>query len=297
VKKLVLTGALAFFGVVAPLGAVGMGTGGPAGAAHVAQSRSHVIYNVPPLLGKHILSIGLGRFKNMTQTSSTNWSGYANIQDTYSTVSGSWTEPSVTCAAPSTGLLGLFGGGSASYSSFWVGIDGYTSSSVEQTGTSADCLSSGQPSYYAWYEMFPAGETSLSTTQYPVSPGDVMTGSVTSTSSSSFTMKLIDGPLSSPKWTFTLTVNGSQSLARSSAEWVAEAPSSCTILFCSALPLANFGTVNFTGASATNTSGRTGAIPAFTDAEITMQSNGTVKAQPGPLNSTGTGFSVNFDHS
>ena len=252
---------------------------------------------MPPMLGKHIVSIGLGRFKNMTQTSSSNWSGYADIQDTYSTVSGSWTEPTVRCAAPSSGLLGLFGGGSASYSSFWVGIDGDTSSSVEQTGTSADCLSSGQPSYYAWYEMFPAGETSLSTSQYPVSPGDVMTGSVTSTSASSFTLTLTDGPLSSPKWQFSITINGNQNLARSSAEWVAEAPSSCTIVFCSGLPLANFGTVNFTGANATNTSGVSGAIPAFTDTEITMQSNGTVKAQPSGLNSTGTGFSVTFNHS
>lgn len=290
-----LTGTLALLGVVAPLSAVG--TGGSAGAAHASQSRSQDLYNVPPMLGKHIVSIGLGRFKNMTQTSSSNWSGYADIQDTYSTVSGSWTEPTVRCAAPSSGLLGLFGGGSASYSSFWVGIDGDTSSSVEQTGTSADCLSSGQPSYYAWYEMFPAGETSLSTSQYPVSPGDVMTGSVTSTSASSFTLTLTDGPLSSPKWQFSITINGNQNLARSSAEWVAEAPSSCTIVFCSGLPLANFGTVNFTGANATNTSGVSGAIPAFTDTEITMQSNGTVKAQPSGLNSTGTGFSVTFNHS
>jgi hypothetical protein len=58
-------------------------------------------------------------------------------------VSASWTEPSVSCAA-----------GETSYSSFWVGLDGDTSSTVEQIGTSADCQN-GTPTYYACYEMYP----------------------------------------------------------------------------------------------------------------------------------------------
>ena len=39
-------------------------------------------------------------------------------------------------------------------SAFWVGLDGYSSTSVEQLGTDSDCVS-GKPSYYAWYEMYP----------------------------------------------------------------------------------------------------------------------------------------------
>ena len=42
------------------------------------------------------------------------------------------------------------------YSSFWVGIDGYSSSSVEQLGTDSDCAGN-TPDYYAWWEMYPAG--------------------------------------------------------------------------------------------------------------------------------------------
>jgi Peptidase A4 family len=40
------------------------------------------------------------------------------------------------------------------YASFWVGIDGYSTGTVEQIGTDSDC-SNGSPSYYAWYEFYP----------------------------------------------------------------------------------------------------------------------------------------------
>jgi hypothetical protein len=276
---------------------------GAAGAAtpHRSLVKAPVLFNVPPMLGRHLIRFGLGRLRNMTQVGSTNWSGYADLSDTYQTVSGSWTEPKVTCTPSSGGgLLGLGGSSSATYSSFWVGLDGYTSSSVEQTGTSADCTSTGQPSYYAWYEMYPAGESDLSTTEYPVSPGDVMTGMVTGNSPNSFTLTLIDGPVLTPKWKFSMNLSGNN-LARSSAEWVAEAPSSCSILFCSGLPLSNFGTVNFTNAAAEDTAGVSGPISGFTDSEITMQSSGTQKALPGPLvpNKTNTSdsFSVGWQHS
>ena len=46
----------------------------------------------------------------------------------------------------------------------------------------------------------------------------------------------------------------------SSAEWIAEAPSQCdSTSSCTPLPLADFGTVQFTGASAT-ANGHTGSI-------------------------------------
>ena len=56
---------------------------------------------------------------------------------------------------------------SAQYASFWVGLDGFTSSSVEQTGTDSDC-SGRTPDYYGWYEMFPADPVNFTN---PVSPG------------------------------------------------------------------------------------------------------------------------------
>jgi hypothetical protein len=299
---------LAALGVVGPMSALASvgGSGGAAGAAipHVslslAPAKGRVLYNVPPMLGSRLTRLGLGRLRNMSQVTSTNWSGYVDTQDTFQSVTGSWTEPTVSCTPSSGGGGGLLGLGAASptdtadYSSFWVGLDGDTSSTVEQIGTSADCLNSGAASYYAWYEMYPAGENQLTTaTTYKVDPGDTITGTVSSTSPDAFTLTLSD---KQQGWTESLSESGSN-LARSSAEWIAEAPSACSILFCSGLPLANFGTVNFAGAGAENTVGSSGSIAGFTDNEVTMQSDGTINATPTPLVKNGTGFSVNWQNS
>ena len=103
----------------------------------------------------------LGGVRHATNVSSSNWSGYADTDDTYTSVSPSWTQPAVNCARAAVAgasLGGLLGGRTAlqlllgragSASSFWVGLDGYTSSSVEQLGTDSDC-NAGTPSYYAW---------------------------------------------------------------------------------------------------------------------------------------------------
>src|SRR5947209_2194209 len=95
---------------------------------------------------------------------STNWSGYA-VQapaGSVTAVYGSWMVPAVT-------------GKGTSYSSAWVGIDGFASRTVEQIGTDSD-LSAGQPVYYAWYEMYPHPAVSLS---LKVQPGDTISASVT----------------------------------------------------------------------------------------------------------------------
>src|SRR5215467_10329831 len=70
---------------------------------------------------------------------STNWSGYAVTGANVTDVQGSWIVPTVLCP------------GGSQYSSFWVGIDGFNSGSVEQTGTDSDCQN-GVPTYYAWFE-------------------------------------------------------------------------------------------------------------------------------------------------
>src|SRR5690348_6309968 len=112
--------------------------------------------------------------KNST---STNWSGYATTGSRYTSVSGTWKQPTATCSA-----------GQTAYSSFWVGIDGDTTNTVEQTGTDADC-SSGTPTYYAWYEMYPKFPVNLSNT---VKPGDSMSASVTTSGSGNFTLTISD---------------------------------------------------------------------------------------------------------
>jgi hypothetical protein len=161
---------------------------------------------------------------------SSNWSGYAVTGGTnaFNSVSASWTEPSASCSG-------------RAFSSFWVGLDGFNSQSVEQTGTDSDCGLGGNPKYYGWYEMFPAAPVNFSN---PVSPGDSMSASVT-VSGDNYTLSLTDN---TQGWN--QTIHQAQSgLSNSSAEVITEAPSSGS----GVLPLADFGTVNYSGASANGT--------------------------------------------
>lgn len=240
----------------------------PAGAAAGSGLAPHqlVIYHGSP------------RIRSNGTASSTNWSGYAvtGANGAYSSVQGSWVQPSVTCGRRQT-----------AYSSFWVGLDGYSSNSVEQLGTDSDC-SRGHPTYYGWWEMYPNPSVQLSTSSYPVSPGDTLTAQV-SYSGGSYTLMMS----SSRGWNFSTTQSGS--FNNSSAEWIAEAPSSCSFT-CTVLPLANFGTVNFSSSTANGAS--IGSYGSSVWVDITMvTSTGTVKAQPSALNGSGSGFSDTWHHS
>jgi len=208
-----------------------------------------------------------GRMHRITNSTSTNWSGYAVTGGRFTSVSSSWTEPTAKCSG-------------TAYSSFWVGLDGDTSNTVEQTGTDADCAGS-TPQYYAWYEMYPKYPVNYRNT---VQPGDHMSASVTTNGSGSFTLTISD---STQGWSNTTTAR-LKSAKLASAEVIAEAPSSNS----GVLPLANFGTASFSGATVNGallTSSTRGLDP------ITMQSGSTVKAQPSSI-SNGA-FSVAWKHS
>jgi Peptidase A4 family len=203
----------------------------------------------------------------ISQSTSTNWSGYSAINGRYTSVSGSWKQPTASCTSQTT------------YSSFWVGLDGDGSSTVEQTGTSADC-SGGTPRYYAWYEMYPKFPVNLS---LAIRPGDTITGSVTTSGNGRFTLTIRD---TNTGGSFQTT----QTLKRArlaSAEAIAEAPSGSG----GVLPLTNFGTVSF---SSVNVNGV--AIGSFNPDRIDMVSGGTTKASTSAL-SGGTSFSVTWKHS
>ena len=199
---------------------------------------------------------------------SSNWSGYAVAGGTYSSVSASWTQPAVNCSTTPTG-----------WSSFWVGLDGDTSSTVEQTGTEADC-SSGRAVYSAWFEMYPKFPTTYSA---PVAAGDHFSASVTTDGRGTFSLTLAD---TTQGWTQQTT----QRLKRArlaSAEVIAEAPSSSG----GVLPLADFGSVGFSGATV-NGAPLSNSTPGIDP--ITMVSGSTVKAQPSAV-SNGS-FSITWRH-
>jgi hypothetical protein len=229
---------------------------------------------------------------------STNWSGYAvtGASGSVTSASGLWTVPTVT-------------GSNGQYVAFWVGIDGYNSATVEQTGVLAQVTGNRRTStttYYAWYEFYPSESiieitTATSGGSAIVKPGDTIYATVTYTSGAAkpFTLTLTD---ETEGWTFTTT--GSQSGAtESSAEWIVEAPSSNF----GVLPLANFGTALFgsdsTGVTRTcyaTIAGTSGAIGSFGSLveQINMVTNrGTLKDSTSKLSTDGTSFSVTWKSS
>ena len=222
---------------------------------------------------------------DVTVSDSTNWSGYAVTGSSFTSAKASWTIPTVNCSkTPNT------------YSSFWVGLDGWTSSTVEQTGTDSDCNGS-TPSYYAWYEFYPKGSVLIS--GVPVSPGNKMSASVNYTGTE-FTISITN---ESTGKTYSKSSRVS-SAKRSSAEWIAEAP--CCTNGGGILPLADFGTVDFgedyTDVSGTNyatDSSISGQISAFGSAvNEAIMVNGTTgadEAVPSALSSDGTSFTVAWD--
>jgi hypothetical protein len=212
------------------------------------------------------------------QVQSSNWSGYADTSTSskYTKVTGSWTEPSASCTS------------ATSLAAFWVGIDGYSSGSVEQDGTLIECIG-GTPAYYTWWEMYPSNAIQIVGSS--LKPGDKIVSSVVK-SGTSYTLKVTDS--TTPANSFTTTQScAAATCVDSSAEWIAEAPSGSAGVY----PLSNFGSWTLKGA--TVKAGTTaGTISTFPDAEITMaDSSKKVEAQPGPLNLTGKSFKVTWKSS
>jgi hypothetical protein len=205
-----------------------------------------------------------------TAATSSNWSGYAasGSAGSFTSVSASWTEPATKCSSGSQ------------YSAFWVGLDGYSSQTVEQTGSESDCNGS-RPVYSAWWEMYPGGSHNFSNM---VKPGDKFSASVTYAGGSSYKLTISD---STENWSHSLT----KTLAsgkRSSAEVIIEAP--CCTAGGGILPLADFGKAPFTS-SMVNGSPIGNASPT----KITMASGSTKKDSISAL-SGGTNFTATWLH-
>jgi hypothetical protein len=163
------------------------------------------------------------------QATSTNWSGYAATTGTYTSVSASWTQPKGTCSSGDQ------------YAAFWVGLDGYSSSSVEQTGSEVDCIGR-TAQYYAWYEMYPGPSEDYTNV---VKPNDHFTATVTYTGGDNFTLYIAD---TSQHWSHSTNATLGSVPSLSSAEVIVEAP--CCTYSGGTLPLTDFGSMSFTGSMA-----------------------------------------------
>jgi hypothetical protein len=207
-------------------------------------------------------------------------------------VSGTWVQPGAVCTP-----------GRASYSAVWLGLGGYNplAGALEQIGTEVDCTRTGHVVSSAWYELVPAPSRTFA---FAVEPGDVMHASV-SVSGHRVTVELAN--LTRHRdFRRTLTA---RMLDLSSAEWIVEAPSQCFNQFaCQALPLANFGSVTFEGATVTSARGISGSIAnrhwgrtkiklapggqRFIVARNTSDTTGI--ASPSALHNRGTSFDVSY---
>jgi hypothetical protein len=256
-----------------------------------------------PSIAALVSAIAAGTAFGAGIDTSSNWSGYAitgvgstaNVVTTsmsFTDVTGTWTQPAATCTP-----------GSSTSAAIWVGLGGYTvgSGSLEQTGTSADCDVSGKATYYAWYELVPAGSVTL---KLKVFPGDTLTSSVlikgtdvlvqvkNRTRHTVFTKHLA---MASPDLT--------------SAEWIAEAPSECSVTgFCRTVALTNFGSVTFSKVAALgNGAGGTLNGPGWEATPIQLvpqarrvfgdvngSTSSTAGATPASPSTDGSSFAVNW---
>ena len=218
--------------------------------------------------------------RSTNQIVGTNWSGYVAATSlsvptsgSVTMVRGSWIVPTVTVTATDA------------YSSDWVGIDGWTSGSVEQIGAEQDSVGGGT-GYFAWWEMYPAYPVYI--TSMTVSPGDRMTAEVSWISGDTFQMTLTDVTKGQ---SFSAAEPLGQTAARVSAEWIHEAPSWSV----GVLPLARTSPVDFTTCQAT-INGTTGPIdsPSWRSASMYMVStldNSVVLSKP-TLATSGTDMVV-----
>jgi hypothetical protein len=309
----------ALLSVIAIVGVVGISP------AQAHASGAHVFTRGGPMVGfTHAAERSNRRAtcqpsSGLCPQSNTVWSGYTAVEPLgrlFSSVSASWVQTAARC-----------GKGSDAWTLFWVGLDGAANGSnfhsVEQGGTSAQCIGGRRPQYEAWWEMYPANSVQLT---YPVSVGDAVTANVTSsttdgtititvddtTSGNSLTAVVSNASAPVNPDTYTVTVDGvttgptpyDSSLCGpsdpngpcgTSAEWVVEAPSGAPGPY----PLAHYRTVHFQAASAVDAEGNQGTIlnPNWnTDALDLTTEAGTVKARVSGLNKAGSAFADTWMH-
>jgi hypothetical protein len=250
-RYLIVSGsAAAMAGAVTLSGATATSVAAPARASHAPSARflaeartalAHYLrHNHPQAMLVHKRHARAVR--NVTASPSFNWSGYADTSGTrqaFTKVSGNWTTPSVTCNAEDQ------------ITSNWVGLDGFNSKTVEQLGTISWCFQK-TPTYFTWYEMFPAGTVEVGTA---LKPGDKISASVTRTGTS-YAFKLTDSTTSGNNISVTKTCSLTK-CKDTSAEWISERPSFSTGI----VPQAHYNAFKITNGSQTS-SGHTGSIGA-----------------------------------
>ncbi len=219
---------------------------------------------------------------HVKEGTSANWCGYTALagkeaqKSSVTSASGSWQVPKILSSRQN------------SYCAVWVGIDGYTSPTVEQIGTEHDCIN-GKQTNYAWFEMYPNHPYQIS--GFPLDINDSVGALVRYIGNNIFELSLFN--YTKKRYTTVPTKFTTSSVAqRISAEWVVEAPYLQKIL-----PLSHFTTVTFAGCQAT-INGATGSISngAWIKDSLVMATASVTKAVPSSLSANGQRFTVTWVH-
>lgn len=215
---------------------------------------------------------------------SPNWSGYVALACrtcAFRSVTATWRVPAVNCAASPFPVA---------WAEAWAGLGGWGTGSVAQAGTASVCTG-GVPSYFAWYQMYPARPVvayNAARTAYGVGAGDLITASVTY-HAGRWRLVLEDHATG----THIATAQPCPPAVRCgnvSAEVIMEAPSAGATV-----PLADFGTVTFTSVAVTGRDGTRGDLAGnrlwSVAPAVLTGAGGDVLAVPGPVHA-GTAFTV-----
>jgi hypothetical protein len=212
---------------------------------------------------------------------SRNWDGYITYDSSegtdFDTVKATWTQPTVTCPKPDAWTV------------FWVGLDGWWNDTVEQGGSSAQCVN-GVPQYTTWWEMYP---TYAIVSMFTIHAGDKITAKVTyKTIMATFVIAVTD--LTTGK-SFTEDKQCASNITcdRSSADVIAE---DVGTFGNSYYPLADYGTMKFEAASVSDVNGHSGGIvdAHWLNAGVTEKSDGETYATISGLNAQGDAFKATW---
>ena len=199
-------------------------------------------------------------------------------------VTARFTVPKTTCTAKDA------------LAAIWVGLDGWTDGTVEQTGLYAVCdihTSSGyKPQYEDWYEMYPKGAV----VKHRVSAGDTIVASVSYNSSDGrYFLEIDDRTHPGDGFSTSASCPSGHTCRKNSAEVIAEDPSGGAAKHHF---LANFGTVHFSQVEVISRSGVIGSLGGnslWSASQITMEYPGKkVMAKPSGRSNGYTAFSVTY---
>jgi hypothetical protein len=213
------------------------------------------------------------------------WSGYVDTpkgNTTFDSVTAYFNIPNLNCASSTPGPDGAW------YAD-WAGLDGWTSSTVEQEGIESTCTDGSEAGPYVFYEMFPAAPVGFT----GAAPGDALQTTTTyNPSTQKYTLKVTD--LTQSGAGVTETIACATTCDNSSAEVISEAPGGGSPNY----GLADFGAESYTNAGIVTGIGTTGGFASsdtWNSSKINMvsSSTGDSLATAGLL-SGGTSFMVRW---